>query len=84
MSVAKEGKVFEQKKALQPLLDTSEGTKITWISLFLTSATPTVYSTVDPLSGQESPHMTVLVRVSIWSQSADVKIKTSSKSWRMR
>ena len=35
MSVAKEGKVFEPKKLLQPLLDTSEGTKITWISLFL-------------------------------------------------
>ena len=44
MSVAKEGKVFEPKKLLQPLLDTSEGTKITWISLFLTSPTPTVYS----------------------------------------
>ena len=51
MSVAKEGKVFEPKKLLQPLLDTSEGTKITWISLFLTSPTPTVYSTVQsPLS----------------------------------
>ena len=46
MSVAKEGKVFEQKKLLQPLLDTYEGTKITWISLFLTSPTPTVYSIV--------------------------------------
>ena len=45
MSVAKEGKLFEQKKILQPLLDTYEGTKITWISLFLTSPTPTVYST---------------------------------------
>ena len=48
MSVAKEGKVFEPKKLLQPLLDTSEGTKITWISLFLISPTPTVYSTVQP------------------------------------
>ena len=46
MSVAKEGKVFEPKKLLIPLLDTSEGTKITWISLFLTSPTPTVYSSV--------------------------------------
>ena len=49
MSVAKEGKVFEPKKLLQPLLDTSEpseGTKITWISLFLTSPTPTVYSSL--------------------------------------
>ena len=46
MSVAKEGKVFEPKKLLQPLLDTSEGTKITWISLFLTSPAPTVYSSV--------------------------------------
>ena len=44
MSVAKKGKVFEQNKLLQPLLDTSEGTKITWISLFLTIPTPTVYS----------------------------------------
>ena len=44
--MAKEGKVFEPKKLLIPLLDTSEGTKITWISLFLTSPTPTVYSTV--------------------------------------
>ena len=50
MSVAKEGKVFEQKKLLQPLLDTYEGTKITWISLFLTSPTPTVYSNVHPFS----------------------------------
>ena len=46
MSVAKEGKVFEQKKLLQPLLDTYEGTKITWISLFLISPTPTVYSSI--------------------------------------
>ena len=45
-SVAKEGKVFEPKKLLIPLLDTSEGTKNTCISLFLTSPTPTVYSTV--------------------------------------
>ena len=50
MSVAKEGKVFEPKKLLIPLLDTSEGTKITWISLFLTSPTPTVYSNVHALS----------------------------------
>ena len=46
MPVAKKGKVFEQKKLLQPLLDTYEGTKITWISLFLTSPTLTVYSSV--------------------------------------
>ena len=45
MSVAKEGKVFEPRKLLQPLLDTSEGTKIIWISLILTSPTPSVYST---------------------------------------
>ena len=32
------------KKLLQPLLDTYEGTKITWTSLFLTSLTLTVYS----------------------------------------
>ena len=49
MSVAKKGKVVEQKKLLQSLLDTYEGTKITWISLFLTSPTPTVYSTAAAL-----------------------------------
>ena len=49
MSVAKEGKFFEQNKLLQPLLDTHEGTKMTWTSLFLTSPTLTVYSNVQPL-----------------------------------
>ena len=50
MSVAKEGKFVEQKKLLQPLLDTFEGTKITWISLFFTSPTPTVYSSAHLVS----------------------------------
>ena len=44
MSVAKEGKVVEQKKSLQTLLDTHEGQKMTWTSLILTSLTPAVYS----------------------------------------
>ena len=48
MLVAKEGKVFEQQKLLQPLLDTHEGTKMTWTSLFLTSPTLTVYSIGHP------------------------------------
>ena len=47
MPVAKEGKVFEQKNLLQPLLDTHEGTKMLWTSLFLTSLTLTVSSNVD-------------------------------------
>ena len=54
-SVAKEGKVFEPKKLLIPLLDTSEGTKITGISLFLTSPTPTVYSSAQPKARCCSP-----------------------------
>ena len=44
LSVAKEGKVFEQKKLLQPLLGTPEGTKMTGTIFFLTSPTLTVYS----------------------------------------
>ena len=40
---------FCAKKILQPLLDTHEGTKMTWTSLFLTSPTLTVYSNVQPL-----------------------------------
>ena len=35
LSVAKEGKVFEQNKLLQPLLGTPEGTKMTGTSFFL-------------------------------------------------
>ena len=45
LSVAKEGKVFEHKKSLQPLLGTPEGTKMTGTIFFLTSPTLTVYST---------------------------------------
>ena len=53
-SVAKEGKVFEQKKLLQPLLGTPEGTKMTGTIFFLTSPTLTVYSNEDLvyISGQ--------------------------------
>ena len=46
---SKERQSFCAKKILQPLLDTHEGTKITWTSLFLTSPTLTVYSNVQPL-----------------------------------
>ena len=49
-SVAKEGKVFEQKKLLQPLLGTPEGTKMTGTIFFLTSPTLTVYSSVEAWS----------------------------------
>ena len=48
-SVAKEGKVFEQKKLLQPLLGTPEGTKMTGTIFFLTSPTLTVYSNTQPM-----------------------------------
>ena len=41
----KERQSVGAKKLLQPLLDTYEGTKITWISLFLTS--PTLRSTLN-------------------------------------
>ena len=61
MSVAKEGKVFEPKKLLIPLLDTSEGTKITWITLFLTSPTPTVYSSVQSENYDDVPMKMVMV-----------------------
>ena len=44
MSLAKKGKVFEQNKLLQPLLDTHDGPKMTCTSLFFTSPTMTVYS----------------------------------------
>ena len=50
LSVAKEGKVFEQKKLLQPLLGTPEGTKMTGTIFFLTSPTLTVYSIVQFLT----------------------------------
>ena len=44
MSVAKEGKVFDQKKPLQPFLYTHEGIKMGCIIFFFTSSTLTVYS----------------------------------------
>ena len=47
MSVAKEGKVFDQKKPLQPFLYTHEGTEMGCI-IFFTSSTMTVYSSVHP------------------------------------
>ena len=46
MSEAKEGKLFERKKLLDPLLGTTEGTKITSTIIFYTSHALTVYSTV--------------------------------------
>ena len=46
--MAKEGKVLEQKKLMQPLLGTPEGTEM-GCSIFFTSSTLTVYSSDDPL-----------------------------------
>ena len=48
MSEAKEGKLFGQKKLLDPLLGTTEGTKITSTMIFYTSHALTVYSNVYP------------------------------------
>ena len=44
MSEAKEGKLLGQKKLLDPLLGTTEGTKITSTIIFYTSHALTVYS----------------------------------------
>ena len=44
MSEAKEGKLFGRKKLLDPLLGTTEGTKITSTIYFYTSHALTVYS----------------------------------------
>ena len=44
MSEAKEGKLFGRKKLLDPLLGTTEGTKITSTIIFYTSHALTVYS----------------------------------------
>ena len=49
MSVAKEGKVLEQKKLLQPLLGTPEGIHSSCIIIFSTSAPSAVYSSGQPL-----------------------------------
>ena len=46
MSEAKEGKLFGRKKLLDPLLGTTEGTKITSTIIFYTSHALTVYSSV--------------------------------------
>ena len=48
MSEAKEGKLFGRKKLLDPLLGTTEGTKITSTIIFYTSHALTVYSSVEP------------------------------------
>ena len=54
MSVEKEGKVLEQKKLLQPLLATLEGTEMGCIIFFFTSSTMTVYSNIQFVkSGQK-------------------------------
>ena len=45
MSEAKEGKLFGRKKLLDPLLGTTEGTKISSTIIFYTSHALTVYST---------------------------------------
>ena len=44
MSEAKEGKLFGRKKLLDPLLGTTEGTKITSTIILYTSHSLTVYS----------------------------------------
>ena len=44
MSEAKEGKLLGRKKLLDPLLGTTEGTKITSTIIFYTSHALTVYS----------------------------------------
>ena len=49
MSVAKEGKVLEQKKLLQQLLGTPEGIHSGCIIIFSTSAPSAVYSSGQPL-----------------------------------
>ena len=46
MSEAKEGKLFGRKKLLDPLLGTTEGTKITSTIIFYTSHALTVYSSI--------------------------------------
>ena len=58
MSEAKEGKLFGRKKLLDPLLGTTEGTKITSTIIFYTSHALTVYSTVHSarLSGLLKKH----------------------------
>ena len=48
MSVAKEGKVFDKKKPLQPFLYTHEGIEMGCIIFFFTSSTLTVYSIEHP------------------------------------
>ena len=51
--MAKEGKVLEQKKLLQPLLGTPEGTEMGCI-IFFTSSTMKVYSNIQFVkSGQK-------------------------------
>ena len=49
MSVAKEGKVLEQKKLLQPLLETPEGIHSGCIIIFSTSAPLAVYPIVQAM-----------------------------------
>ena len=44
IKVAKEGKVFERKKLLQPFLGNPEGTKLTSTIISFTSHALTVYS----------------------------------------
>ena len=51
MSEAKEGKLFGRKKLLNPLLGSTEGTKITSTIIFYTSHALTVYSSVHAQCG---------------------------------
>ena len=57
MSVAKEGKVFDQKKPLQPFLYTHEGTEMGCIIFFFTSSTLTVYSNVQSSEKQQNSRL---------------------------
>ena len=69
VSVAKEGKVFDKKKPLQPFLYTHEGTEMGCI-IFFTSSTMTVYSIVK--SQSES--------VTVYEMFRDIK-ESSDFSW---
>ena len=57
MSVAKEGKVFDQKKPLQPFLYTHEGIETGCIIFFFTSSTLTVYSNAQWRKIKQMQHM---------------------------
>ena len=63
MSEAKEGKLFGRKKLLDPLLGTTEGTKITSTIIFYTSHALTVYSNAPSQTGHLRRHVKTLKNV---------------------